>query len=90
MHKGRNLPLLGMGSHLSFIFALSSMIIGGPLAALTSKPCCVTVALLIVIPFSALICTFVKLTDGIGLSGKPTTNPAILEPVAMRLVMLMS
>ena len=49
-----------------------------------------TVALLIVIPFSALICTFVKVTDVIGLSGKPTTNPAVLAPVAVKFVMLMS
>ena len=76
--------------YLCCTFPRSSIMSGGPLAALTAKSWAMTVYLLIVIPFSALICTLVNAIDVIGLSGRPTMNPAFFAPVALRFVMLMS
>jgi hypothetical protein len=53
------LPLLQHYISLVLHFRVLRMMKGSPLAALTSKAFRVTVALLIVIPFSAVIWTFV-------------------------------
>jgi hypothetical protein len=81
---------MGQVAYLSCTLACSSMMTGVPLATLTVKACVVTVALLMVIPCSAAIFTLVKAVDVIGLSGRPTMNPAVFAPVALRFVMLMS
>src|SRR6185437_16278312 len=76
--------------HFSLSFAFSSMRNGCPWLGWTLKSCAVTVALLMVIPFSALMCTLSRKIVVIGDSGRPMMTPASLAPVTFTLLMWMS